>query len=269
MRVGYMTNAWGQVVGHPAGVTSVKDLYYLSTGSDIKAIKAIRDAGFNSIEIFDGNLMNYADKKNELLDILKNAEMKVLAVYTGANFIYEEILADEFHKIETAAEFASELGAKHLVLGGGGVRAEGAKEDDYKYMGENLNKAMVFEKKYNLITSYHPHLGTIVETLGQIDKLMLNTDIKLCPDTGHINAAGGDSVKIVEKYKDSIEYIHLKDFKNGEFLPLGKGEIDFPKIFKILENVKYDITIEADGYMGKAEEAAKTSSTYLKQYFNF
>ncbi|WP_256200939.1 hypothetical protein [Thermoanaerobacter thermocopriae] len=27
MKIGYMTNAWGSVVGHPAGVTSVKDLF--------------------------------------------------------------------------------------------------------------------------------------------------------------------------------------------------------------------------------------------------
>jgi inosose dehydratase len=36
MKVGYMTNAWGSVVGYPAGVTSVKDAFYLSTGDTDK-----------------------------------------------------------------------------------------------------------------------------------------------------------------------------------------------------------------------------------------
>ena len=34
MKLAYQTNTWGGVVGHPAGVTSVKDLYYLDTWLD-------------------------------------------------------------------------------------------------------------------------------------------------------------------------------------------------------------------------------------------
>lgn len=41
-----------------------------------------------------------------------------VAVYTGGNFIFPDILEEEMLKIEKVAAFASELGANHLVVGG-------------------------------------------------------------------------------------------------------------------------------------------------------
>jgi inosose dehydratase len=46
MRLGYHTITWGGVVGHPVGVTSVKDLYYLTTGSMEQAVADISAAGY-------------------------------------------------------------------------------------------------------------------------------------------------------------------------------------------------------------------------------
>ena len=39
MQLAYQTNTWGGVVGHPVGVTSIKDLYYLANGSTEQAIR--------------------------------------------------------------------------------------------------------------------------------------------------------------------------------------------------------------------------------------
>lgn len=269
MKVGYMTNAWGNVVGHSAGVTCVKDLFYLSTGSTEEAVKSISKAGYEMIEIFDGNLAQYKDNKKKFNDLLKSFNLKLLAVYSGANFIFDEILEDEFYKLEEAASLAAEFGAKHFVVGGGAIRAKGIENDDYKKLAEGLDKVMELSKKYGLIASYHPHLGTIVQQPDQLDKLMPLTKIDLCPDTGHIEAGGGDSVKVVEKYKDRIKYIHLKDYQAGGFYPLGKGQINFDSIISSLLNCGHevDFTVEADGYNGNPEEAAIESNKYLSRIF--
>ncbi|WP_026486787.1 sugar phosphate isomerase/epimerase family protein [Caldanaerobius polysaccharolyticus] len=269
MKVGYMTNAWGDVVGHPAGVTSVKDLFYLSTGSIEEAVKSISRAGYEMIEIFDGNLAKYANNKKVFNDFLKGLNLKLLAVYSGANFIFDEILEDEFYKLEKAASLAAEFGAKHFVVGGGAIRSKGIKEDDYKKLAEGLDRVMELSKKYGLIASYHPHLGTITQGPDQLDKLMSLTKIDLCPDTGHIEAGGGDSAKVVEKYKERIKYIHLKDYYRGGFYPLGKGQVNFDSIINTLLNCGHevDFTVEADGYNGAPEEAANESSKYLSRIF--
>ena len=39
MKLAYQTNTWGGVSGHPAGVTSVKDLLYLTNGSTEEAMR--------------------------------------------------------------------------------------------------------------------------------------------------------------------------------------------------------------------------------------
>jgi inosose dehydratase len=267
MKLGYQTNTWGGVVGHPAGVTSVKDLYYLANGSTEEALKDITEAGYTGFEIFDGNLMQYKDKKDELLKLMNDHSLTLVGVYTGGNFIFPDILEEELLKIESVAAFASEVGAEHLVVGGGAVRTNGILESDYTALGNALNKVVEIAEKYNLIASYHPHLGTNVQAPEQLDKLMPLTKINLCPDTAHIEAGGGDPVAVIKKYIDRIKYVHFKDYKNGEFLPLGEGHQKFAEMINVLEEANYDgwITVELDSYPDP-KQGAKISRSYLTQF---
>ncbi|MET3321538.1 sugar phosphate isomerase/epimerase family protein [Peribacillus butanolivorans] len=267
MKLGYQTNTWGGVVGHPAGVTSVKDLYYLANGSTEEALKDIDSAGYKGFELFDGNLMQYKDKKEEFLKLIEEHSLTFIGVYTGGNFIFPDILEEELAKIESVAAFASELGAQHLVVGGGAVRTNGIKESDYKDLGDALNIVVEIAEKYNLIPSYHPHLGTNVQSPEQLDKLMPLTRINLCPDTAHIEAGGGDPVEVIKKYIDRIQYVHFKDYANGEFLPLGAGRQKFAEMLKVLEEANYDgwITVELDSYPDP-KKGAEISREFLANY---
>ncbi|WHY68083.1 sugar phosphate isomerase/epimerase [Neobacillus sp. SuZ13] len=267
MKLGYQTNTWGGVVGHPAGVTSIKDSYYLAYGSTEEALKDIAEAGYDGFEIFDGNLMEYKDKKDEFLKLMNEHSLTLVGVYTGGNFIFPDILEEELIKIESVAAFASEVGAEHLVIGGGAVRANGILESDYTALGNALNKVVKIAEKYNLVASYHPHLGTNVQAPEQLDKLMPLTKINLCPDTAHIEAGGGDPVAVIRKYVDRIKYVHFKDYANGDFLPLGKGHQKFDEMVKALEEANYDgwITVELDSYPDP-KQGAKISRSYLNQF---
>jgi inosose dehydratase len=267
MKLGYQTNTWGGVVGHPAGVTSVKDLYYLANGSTEEALKDIAAAGYKGFELFDGNLMQYKDKKEEFLKLINENSLTFIGVYTGGNFIFPDILEEELSKIEGVAKFASELGAQHLVVGGGAIRTNGIKESDYANLGYALNKVVEIADKYNLIPSYHPHLGTNVQAPEQLDKLMPLTTINLCPDTAHIEGGGGDPVEVMKKYVDRIKYVHLKDYENGEFLPLGEGHQKFAEMLKVLDAAGYAgwITVELDSYPDP-KKGAEISRDFLSKY---
>lgn len=269
MKLGYQTNTWGGVVGHPAGVTSVKDLYYLAYGSTEQALKDIAEAGYKGFEIFDGNLMQYENCPEDFIQLLKRYDLTLIGVYTGANFIYKDIQEDEFYKIEKVAKLASEMGAEHLVLGGGAVRAAGILESDYLELAKSLDRAAAIAAKYNLIPSYHPHLGTIVERPDQLDRIMELTSIHLCPDTAHIEAGGGDPVVTVKKYADRIKYIHFKDYGSGAFLPLGEGGQDFKEMVSILRENGYAgwITVELDSYEDPLQ-GAKISKKYIQDHLN-
>jgi inosose dehydratase len=267
VKLAYQTNTWGGVIGHPAGVTSVKDLYYLANGSTEDALKDIAAAGYKGFEIFDGNLMQYQDKKEEFLKLLADHSLTFIGVYTGGNFIFPDILEEELAKIESVTALAYELGAQHLVVGGGAVRMNCIKESDYRNLGNALNRVVEIAEKYNLIPSYHPHLGTNVESPEQLDKLMPLTTINLCPDTAHIEAGGGDPVKVIKKYVDRIKYVHFKDYENGEFLPLGIGHQKFAEMLKVLEEANFDgwITVELDSYPDP-KKGAEISREFLSKF---
>ena len=118
-----------------------------------------------------------------------------------------------------------------------------------------------------MTTSYHPHLGSCVESPEQIAKLFEHTDINFCPDTAHLAAGGGDPAELISTYGDRVQYVHLKDYANGQFLPLGQGELDFSRIMKSLTDIQYDrwIAVELDAYEGSPKEAAQVSRRFLEE----
>lgn len=267
MEIGYSAITWGGVVGHPAGVTSVKDLFYLSHGDVLAAVSDISSAGYAGTEVFDGNLAAFADRPDAFLGALKKARLELVSVYTGANFIYDEILEDEFHKISEAAQLASNFGARRLVVGGGAVRSMGEKPDDMKKLGRALDRVVEIASSVGLESSYHPHLGTIVETPEALERLMDLTSIHFCPDTAHLTAGGGNAVEVIEKHSERLAHVHLKDFKyaTGEFLPLGQGDIDFPGVLAAVRSSGYDswLMVELDSFDGDPKDAAVLSKKYL------
>jgi inosose dehydratase len=266
MSVGYMTNAFGPLVGAGGGVTSVKDIRYVTMGDEESIVRKISSCGFHSIEIFDGNLMKYEDSQKEFLQMLKNNDSSLLGVYIGANFIYKDALPDELYRIERVSKLAEQLGARHIVLGGGAIRAAGIQNDDYALLADGLDKANAIVKKYHLIASYHPHLGSITEHPDAIDRVFALTDIPFCPDLAHLAAGGCDTMATVKKYRDRIRYVHLKDLNHGEFSPLGKGQLPLSEIIDFMKQTDFqgDWLVEVDGYSGDPCEACCTSYHFLK-----
>ncbi|MDP9314053.1 MAG: sugar phosphate isomerase/epimerase [Chloroflexota bacterium] len=240
MKLAYQTNTWGGVVGHPAGVTSVKDLYYLTPGSTEQALQDIAAAGYTGFELFDGNLMQYTGRETAFRDLMGNHGLQFVGVYSGANFIYGEIREEELSKIEGVVEFAAKLGAIHLVVGGGAIRATGTREEDYQRLGEGLERVVEIANRAGLTPHYHPHLGTIATSPEQIAKIFQHTSINFCPDTAHLQAGGGDPAELIRTYADRVKYVHLKDYRDGAFLPLGEGTQNLDEILSTLRDMQYD-----------------------------
>jgi inosose dehydratase len=268
VRISCQTITWGGVVGHPVGVTSVKDLFYLANGSTEAAARDIAAAGYSGIELFDGNLRQYEDRPDDLLELLADLGLELVAVYSGANFVYREILADELWRIEKAAELAAAFGATNLVVGGGAKRAGGTPDDDYRRLAEGLDRVTDIAGRHGLRASYHPHLTTIVERPEQVDRILGLSQIGFCPDTAHLAAGGGDSVDLVRRHAARITHVHLKDLRPEPFafLPLGRGTIDLPGVVRVLEETGYDgwVTVELDEFDGAPGDAARESLAYLE-----
>src|SRR2546427_179764 len=135
---------------------------------------------------------------------------------------------------------------------------------------EGANEIASRAKEVGLITAFHPHAGTYVETPREIDELMRRTDaslVGLCLDTGHIFYGGGDPVAIARRDPKRIRHVHLKDVSReryqhalareldftaavGEdvFVPVGEGAVDMQSVIGTLRDAGFDgwLIVEQD-----------------------
>lgn len=271
MKLGCHSITWGPgVVGDPSGVTSVKDLYYRSPGSMKQAIVDIAAAGFAGTEMFDGNLVDVAGTPEVFTDVLHAHGVELVSVYTGANFIYPDILDDELHRITRAAQLAVTFEAGRLVVGGGARRAAGTSAEDYVRLGAGLDRVVDIAEAHGLAASYHPHLGTMAESPDEIERVFEHSRIAFCPDTAHLAAGGGDPAALIRRYADRVAHVHLKDLTRAPlaFQPLGAGELDFDDILGAINEVGYDdwLVVELDTFDGDPKAAAETSKAFLDTY---
>jgi inosose dehydratase len=265
----YHGNCWGVLGGEPVGVTSVKDLYYRTFGDINRAIAEIGQTGYQAIELFDGNLVECEGNLSELRNRLDDAGLSLLAVYSGGNFVFPEILPEELWRMRKAADLGAKMGAKHFVVGGGSKRTVPASDDDYARLASALDQIVDLTEERGLLAHYHPHLTTMAETPEQIRKVFALSRICFCPDTAHLAAGGGDPAKLIFEHANRIKYVHLKDFRRDPFafLPLGKGELDMNAILEALITINYVgwVAVELDAYENP-KAGAEISMRYLSNF---
>ena len=170
VQLAYHANCWGPLGGSAVGVTSITQLTYRTFGDMERAIREIGAAGYAGVELFDGNLLDYADRRSALKTVLASSGVRLVAVYSGANFIFDDILDEELARIEAAARLAAEFDAPHLVVGGGAKRAGGVRPDDLERLARGLDKVIGVAERTGLRAHYHPHLSTIVEGPEEVRK---------------------------------------------------------------------------------------------------
>ena len=196
MKLGYMTNAFGPLVGEGGGVTSIKDIRYLTLCDDEAVLKKITNAGFRYIEVLEGNLTKYGSDIQVLKDMLAHYGAGMMSVCVGANFIYPDALEDEMFHMETVAALAEQVGVSYVAFCGGAIRGKGVQTGDYALLAKGLKEAEKVFAAHGIEASYHPHLGSMAEKPEQIDRLFSVSDIKICPDLAHL-AAGAAAQRLL------------------------------------------------------------------------
>jgi inosose dehydratase len=268
VRFAYQANCWGPLGGNAVGVTSIGQLTYVTFGDIGRAIAEIAAAGYQGVELFDGNVLDYPGGPAALKAAFANSGVKLVGVYSGANFIFPDILDQELSKIARVADAAAALSAEHLVVGGGAKRLEGEAPGDYERLAAGLEKVSSIAKARSLKAHYHPHLSTIVEGPAQVDRIFSFTSIDFCPDTAHLAAAGGEVPVMIRKHRARISYVHLKGLRREPFAftPLDEGDLDNGAVIRALAETNYNgwIAIELDAWPDP-KGGAERSLAYVKR----
>lgn len=109
-----------------------------------------------------------------------------------------------------------------------------------------------------LVAALHPHVGTMVESGEETDRVLAGSRVGLCLDTGHLLIGGGDPVAVAGAHPDRVAHVHLKDVRldlarrvqagdltyteavgRGMYVPLGAGDVDVAAIIRSLEGAGY------------------------------
>ena len=235
----YHANCWGPLGGDAVGVTSVTQLAYRTFGDMERAFDDIAAAGYAGVELFDGNLLDVGAA--EMRRRLGAAGLQLVAAYSGANFVFPDILDEEFARLRRAADRAGELGAEHFVVGGGAKRAGGTRDDDHERLADQLDRVAELADERGLTGQYHPHLSTIVEGPSEIARVFERTRIHFCPDTAHLAAAGGDPAALIREHAQRISYVHLKGWQREPFAftPLDRGDLPIDPIVDALAEIDF------------------------------
>lgn len=265
-KLAYHANCWGVLGGNAVGVTSITELSYRTFGAMDRAFAEIAAAGYEGVEVFDGNLLDYSAAA--MRSLLADNGLALVATYAGGNFIFDDILPEELARVTRASDRAAELGAPHLVVGGGAKRFDGVREADYHKLGAALDRVKAIADARGLRAHYHPHLSTIVEGPNEVAKIFDLTEIDFCPDTAHLAAAGGDPAQLIRDHAQRISYVHLKGFQKEPFAftPLDRGDVPTDPILQAMKDVGFDgwVCTELDSWSDPAE-GAQISHAYLNR----
>lgn len=164
-------------------------------------------------------------------------------------------------------------------------------DDEWARLCDGVNRLGKVAKDMGISLTYHHHMGTVVQTAAEIDRLMENTDpelFRLLYDSGHLAYCGEDYIGVLKKYANRVKHVHLKDIRPkvidkvkkenlsflegvrlGTFTVPGDGAIDFGPIFDILADSGYEgyVLVEAEQDPAKANpfEYALKARKYIAE----
>ncbi|NUP03376.1 MAG: TIM barrel protein [Nonomuraea sp.] len=91
----------------------------------------------------------------------------------------------------------------------------------------NLDRVAAEAKEAGRAVTLHPHVGTMVETGQEVDRVLEGSSVALCLDTGHLLIGGGDPLDLVTRAAGRIAHVHLKDVDHALAARVRAGELSY------------------------------------------
>jgi inosose dehydratase len=135
----------------------------------------------------------------------------------------------------------------------------------------SLDRAADRAAAQGFATTFHPHVGTMIERTDEVRRVLDGSATDLCLDTGHLLVGGTDPAELARDYPDRIGHVHLKDVdaalaarvrsgdlgyqeavKEGLFRPLGDGDVDVAGVVAALGDFTGWYVLEQDTVLSDA-----------------
>lgn len=212
-------------------------------------IPLIKQIGFSGIEwIYDKKSQNY----NPITT--KQGQEKIKEITTKYNVKLENIVLDWFmeypllsndilsidkkcEKLELLIQQSVDAGFKRIIfpiLEKNSIRTKIDKFE--KIMKEKIVKLL---DEFNI--EFHLETDLPAEKEYQLKENINHDKIFICYDMGNSTSFGYDPTDTIEKLKNYIGSVHIKDrMLNGCSVPLGEGNVEFLEVFKKLSEINFN-----------------------------
>jgi inosose dehydratase len=169
------------------------------------------------------------------------------------------------HTVATARRAAELLGAagaevfvSAAIVDEGWAPRRRLDGEEWRQLYEMLDRLDDVAADARLRHVLHPHLGTLVESSDDVHRVLGETSVRWCLDTGHLALGGTDPVEFARAAGDRVAHVHLKDVdlavaarlhsgelalvpavQQGLFQPLGRGDVPIEQVITELEGGGY------------------------------
>lgn len=251
-----------KIAGAPIswGVSEVPDWGFQFTPE--RVLTEMREVGYTATEMGPDGFLPAAPaaKAAEL------AKYELAAIGSFVPVVMHLPDSDPLPRIERELDDYAAAGADVLVVaavtGRDGYDEQREALDDAQWhtLFRNLDAVRALAASRGVTATLHPHVGTVVETESDVQRVLDGSSALFCFDTGHLMIGGTDPVKFAVENASRIAHTHLKDVslegmrrvKDGEisyfdaivadslYRPLGQGDVDIRSIVEGLLDSGYE-----------------------------
>jgi sugar phosphate isomerase/epimerase len=216
-------------------------------------LDVMHDTGFIGLRVtqFPQILKTYDISAKQMQDEASKRGCQIVTISFNGPAQDPARRAEMVTSARAAMGFLKEFGAKHLVVFSPNRNA-GKSEGAFQAMCEGFNELGRAAGEMGFRAGLHNHIGQMVQTPDELDRCMRMTDPKLfylSPDTAHLQLAGFDVPKTLDRYKDRLMLADYKDakrpanqgdnFSRETIFDLGDGDIDFPACHRVLKAINF------------------------------
>ncbi len=218
-----------------------------------KAVKTVAEIGYDMIE-FAGFYGRSADDVNKLL---ADNGVELWGTHTRID--------DLVNDFDATVAFHKAIGNKNYIIP---MHDLSTKEKIDKFV-ELVNAYQPKLEKEGIKLGYHNHSFEFIpnEDGSEIYKnIVERTNVYLEIDTYWVFNAGLDPVETLEKYKDRLLCIHIKDgVENSKGRPLGMGIAPVDAVYKKALELGVPMIVESETLTPSGEEECRICFEYLKK----
>jgi sugar phosphate isomerase/epimerase len=184
----------------------------------------------------------------------------------------EQRITHTIQSIEMAAKF----GAKTISLQPGGplIGTTMTRDAAAELFAEGISRVLPAAKQHHLILAIEPEPGLFIESSAEYLEFKNRffrdeANVLMNCDVGHLFCVGDDPAEVIRSMPEQVAHVHLEDIganRVHQHLTPGRGVIDFPGVFKALDDIDYQgwVTVELYPYETTAAGVARLAYEHLR-----